>query len=204
VWDIEPALQPFSQWRVSSDGLGVLWTAPPGRYTLRVISVHWAEKRVAQWRLVVTIGDKPPGPEPKPPEPEPRPDQKYQVVILIESGNLDDLPSGQLEIVASRKFRAALQAAGHQLVAIVDRDTPPSDRLRPFFAAASGKSPPLLLRAPLAGGQIEAIPLPANIDDTLQALQKSPGTWAPQVPHSGTAPANPSCPGGTCPLPRRW
>jgi hypothetical protein len=101
-----------------------------------------------------------------------------------------------LEVVASRKFREALVTRGHQLVAIVDKDTPPSAILKPFFAAASGRSLPVLLRAPIGGGTIEVMPLPDSIQATLDALSKAKWT--------ATTGLQQNCPSGTCPLPSRW
>lgn len=118
LWDVEPPLDPQTQWKISSDGLGVLWTAPPGRYTLRAIAVHWNDKRIAQWRLVVVVGEKPPEPKPPEPEPEPKPpgppepQNAWRQWARQKATELVDGPSRQAEAQAvAGAFRAAAAGA---------------------------------------------------------------------------------------------
>lgn len=106
------------------------------------------------------------GPDPLPPPP---PGDKYQIVIVYESNERENLPSGQQVILSSLTFREELKKAGHKLVegGIVDQHIKDAGgkvhaTLAPFFNACKGKKLPRLCLAPLKGGTIVTYPLPAD------------------------------------------
>jgi len=166
------------------DGSALFWTVIPGTYTVNAIAVDWAAKRLTPLMAVVqVVGSEPtppPDPDPNPPgpDPQPPPNQKWQVVIVFESADLDNYPRTQQVMLGSLTFRAALKDKGHKLVAggIVDKDikdaagkTP--EALKPFLGAAGGKTLPQLCIAPVDGGEVKAVPLPlteAAVFDVLE------------------------------------
>jgi len=166
-------LEQGKHWTTSPDGLSIIWTAPPGKHTIQVFVVNWGQKKMDVFKKDVTWGDAEPEPEPEPLPPT----DKYQVVIILETAKLVELTPGQLEIVSSVTARKRIESAGHQIVAVGDPDTPPSQRLKPFWYAAKNQKLPLVLRAPTEGGTIEFRPLPDNTDELLKALATNQG-WS--------------------------
>jgi len=104
---------------------------------------------------------KPPDP-PKPPEPA----GPYQIMIWLETGALEALPSSQSYLQSSLKLRTALKAKGHALVGVYDQDiSGPSglpERLKPWYDAIKSATIPCIALAPMAGGTIKVYPLPQN------------------------------------------
>ena len=112
-----------------------------------------------------------PGPDPDPgPEPDPEPDPTpgpRQLMVIMESSDLDNLPRPQQVILNSQTLRAELAKAGHVLLGVLDKDSTGADGVVPdkykaWYEAAKGKTLPVLMVCPKAGGTIEVVPLPAN------------------------------------------
>lgn len=79
IWEVEPSAG--VDLRTTDNGKAVLWVAPPGRYTLRVVLVDFTRKKLAQDKLAVAIGNPQPGPGPTP---EPGPIGKLTWVLVVE------------------------------------------------------------------------------------------------------------------------
>lgn len=187
LWMVE-GLEEGKHWMTSPDGLSIIWTAPPGKHRLSVFLVNWEQKKMASYNMEVNwIGKDPepdpPGPNPPPPPPPP-PNRKYQFAIILETGKLEELTPGQLEIVAGMEARKKINQSGHTLLAIGDIDTPPNERLRPYWNVARGKELPIVVRAPATGGVLEHIPLPDSVDELIGVLN--------------TEYTSGSCPNGSC------
>lgn len=139
-----------------------------------------------------------PGPEPTPdpqpePKPEPQPVKHWQVAFFVESNDLDNLSADQKAMLASLQARKDLEAKGHRLLGVLDPDaaaTATDPALRPWLEAAKGKAPCLAI-APLEGGTIRILPLPASAAELWKLLENPP---APKQPTSQP----PSCFGGRC------
>ena len=177
VWEIKP--ETGVDMRQAQDGKSITWVAPPGKYQISAIIVKidfeqksWTIQKAS--KEVVIAGPNPP--LPPDPDPQPEPGAKYQVALLIESGDLDNLPRAQQAILASLKLRDELARRGHHLVGILERDqakdAPPG--LAPFYEAASGKPLPRIEIAPVAGGTITDYPLPADEASLWKILGESP------------------------------
>lgn len=113
---------------------------------------------------------------PVPPPPPPPPDRKWNIVIVYESGHLDNMLRGQLEIIASLVFRDRLEEAGHCLlsggIVDVDRigDVPPT--LVPYLESCEDDPMPRICIAPLEGGGVVMdFPLPETADGVFDLLQ---------------------------------
>jgi hypothetical protein len=94
----------------------------------------------------------------------PPPDTKWQVMIVTETSQLDNLPKGQQALISGLVFRDALKAKGHKWLPSPDQDAlkVAPERWKPWIEAAEGKPRPTLLLAPVTGGDIRAFPLPAD------------------------------------------
>lgn len=122
------------------------------------------------YQHVVTIGGSAPNPpQPPTPDPTPAPGAKQQVLFLYRSADLDNLPGPQQTMLASLKLRKQLAEAGHKFVGCFDAEAVPA-ALAPWATAAAGKPLPLLLTAPLAGGDIRVVPLPASTTELADIL----------------------------------
>lgn len=167
IWSIEPEAK--VDWRTSADGKVYTFVAPPGTYTLRLVAADFTAKKLGQDKKVVVIGEAPLPPSPDPPEPpKPVPGTKYQLMFVVETATLDNLPDGQTNVLAGLKFRKQVFDKGHTILGFYDpspevRKTAPKEFV-PWFEAADGKVPCILM-APLEGGPIVAKPMPANEDE---------------------------------------
>jgi hypothetical protein len=151
----------------------------PGQYMLAVATKDTDGKLVTA-KVVLNVGGEPqPDPDPTPdPDPNPPPPPgKWQVVIVYESNDLDNLPPGQQSIIKSLEFRERLTKAGHKLVpgGVWDRNAPNRKgtvpkSLAPYLAACKGETLPRLCISPAGGGKIRTFALPANIDAALTLL----------------------------------
>ncbi len=92
------------------------------------------------------------------------PPTKWQVMIVTETANLDNLPRAQQAMISGLVFRQALEAKGHKWLRTADKDAASTapEALKPWFEAASGKPLPCLLLAPVIGGDIKGYPLPVD------------------------------------------
>jgi len=152
----------------------------PGIY--RITLAVAADNRAAIAQVILHNGT-PPDPDDEDPDDEdpvdpPKPDAKWQVVIVYESNDLDNMPAGQVAVIKGLAFREKLAAAGHtilhggitdQHVTNAEGETPAA--LSPFLAACKGKPLPRICVSPIAGGPVQTFALPANEADTLALLQ---------------------------------
>ena len=155
--------------KTAPGGVSIAFTGPPGKYTIMLV-VLLEEGGLDQGHATITIGEEEPGPDP------PTPGQKWQVVIVHESHDLDNLPRGQQVLLASLKFRERLKAVGHRLIAIVDKDTLDAhsrvpEELAAYLSAASGRPLPQICISPMTGGKVRCFPLPADGDAVLKLLE---------------------------------
>lgn len=133
----------------------------PGKFLLAVTYVANG-KAIYVEREVEAAQENPP--LPPGPDPQPEPGEKWQVVFLVRSSQLDNLPRGQQALLASLKLREQLASKGHRFVAVLDLDQsePVPEALAPFRRAAEGKALPRVAVAPLEGGTIRDYPLSQN------------------------------------------
>ena len=129
-------------------------------------------------------GPNPPDP-PDPPDPPP-PDQKWQVVIVYEMNDLDNLPGSQQAIISGLVFRKALADAGHALVpgGIVDQHIKDKDGKVPtplvaYLEACEGDPLPRICIAPFSGGDVRDYPLPITEAGVLELLEDPPAVRCP-------------------------
>lgn len=126
IWEIEG---PHSaDMRTSENGMVVTWVAPPGKYTVRCVLVHFEQKRLAQEKLNVTIGDPSPNPPPPPPPPPP-PEPGKRWVILIEESSERTTELASVLADQNNLWRNYLKSSGHRFRAW-DKDVVPADGRR--------------------------------------------------------------------------
>lgn len=121
------------------------------------------------------------GPFPDPPLPPPPPNRKWQIVIVHESNDKDNLPRSQQVLLSSIVFRKTLAAAGHHLIegGIVDHDIRGAGGevpkvLAPFFRSCEGKPLPRICIVPLTGGAVKSYPLPLTGSGVFGLLENPP------------------------------
>jgi len=151
----------------------VFASGKPGVYTFVLATASGDYPCIYQH--VVTIGGSAPNPpQPPTPDPTPAPGAKRQVMFLYRSSDLDNLSPAQQTLLASLKLRKSLAEAGHQFVGCFDAEVVPA-ALAPWATAAAGKPLPLLLTAPIAGGDIRVVPLPASTTELAEILGLAKG-----------------------------
>lgn len=168
----------FEQWWATGpNNASIVWCGPPGTYrVMLVVLLRSGALDQGHATVVVTGGATPDPPAPGPDPPAP---QRWQVVIVYESGRREELPRGQQVLLSSLTFREALAEAGHRLVAggIVDQHIKDSrgrvpEALAPYFAAVSAdESLPRLCIAPMSGGAVIDFPLPETEAGVLELLR---------------------------------
>jgi len=184
VWFPSPQLQTDS--RYIKEGVSLFWSDKPGKFQINVMVVDCSKNKFIPLSETIAVGSDPgpdpipPGPDPPDPDP-PDPNQKWQVVIVFESADLDNYPRSQQVMLGSLTFRDALAAKGHKLVVggivdkdIKDRDGKMPEALKPFLGAAAGKTLPQLCIAPIEGGEVKVVPLPlteAAVFEVLEAVR---------------------------------
>jgi hypothetical protein len=145
-----------------------------GEYLLAVVVNDKAGEQAIYAEKVIVVGGGP-GPQPDPdPQPDPKPIGKYSVVIVEERGDRYKLPASQIAVLASSLLRGQVEALGHRLIGIIDKDAkakggvvPPA--IEPFLTAATGKPLPCVVMRDEAG-KITTAPLPANADAFFRLL----------------------------------
>lgn len=121
IWEIEG---PYTaDMRTSQNGMVVTWVAPPGRYTVRCVLVHFELKKLAQEKLVVTIGVPEPDPNPIPPPP-PVPGKRW--VIIIEESSQRSPQFASVLVDAQNVWRPYVESKGHKF-RLWDKDFVPPD-----------------------------------------------------------------------------
>lgn len=147
----------------------VVWFSAPkaGLYVVTLLDITSATSGVAKSKGI-HVGE---GTGPNPPNP-PTPGGKQQVVVVLESADLDSLPRGQREIVSGLAFRKELTAAGHVFKGVVDvsETLPSNSKLLPFVQACSGLGLPCLAIAPIDGGDVTPMELPLTPADVFKIL----------------------------------
>jgi hypothetical protein len=156
----------MEEWKpILGNKSSVVFTGPPGRYTIMLV-VALPDGKLNQGYAVVTIV---PDDDPEPPDPPdpPPPDQKWQVAFFFDTDKLDDYTDDQLVLLSGLRFRQALVDAGNIFVGSfnvdsLDKGKKPAANLEPWFASVRGKSMPRVALAPHDGGTIRHFPLPEN------------------------------------------
>lgn len=151
-------------------GHGIFWSDKVGKFSISAVVVDWEARTLTPLTYTITVGTSPdpdPGPDPDPdPEPDPQPGRRWQIMFFQESGDLDDLPRGQVELLSSLSLREELAAAGHYVLGVSDKDACSTGtcpvKLRPFWSAVTGDPMPRVALAPIGGGSVKDYPLPAD------------------------------------------
>jgi hypothetical protein len=123
IWEIEGPHA--ADMRPSENGMKVTWVAPPGKYTVRCVLVHFEKKKLSQEKLEVVIGTPEPEPDPNPiPPPPPVPGKRWIILIEETSERTPQLASVLTD--ARNVWRPYLKTQGHYFRAW-DRDNVPPD-----------------------------------------------------------------------------
>jgi len=177
VFNLHPLLYTNPQHIVPMHGLFL--TTTPGTYqitaTALIVEIDW-EKKTHRTTLIplsyeVTVEGEAPHPDPPPPV-----DTKWQVAIFHQSDTRDTMDADQLEVCTGPLFRQELAAKGHGFVGLFDPDERDSkdgipERVRRFFDAADGHELPVMVMAPMNGGDFRVVPLPANKTEAFKILE---------------------------------
>jgi hypothetical protein len=151
-----------------------------GSFSLCVGSYHDDETHLEQYVINTGTPDDvtPPDPDDEDDDPPLPPQDKWQVVIVYESNDLDNMPSKQRLMITGLAFREKVAAAGHFIVKggitdqhIIDASGKAPSSLAPFLAACKGKPLPRICIAPITSGTIQTFPLPADETATLNLLK---------------------------------
>ena len=169
----------------------VIRFTPPaaGEYRL-LIDWNYGQDQLAE--ALFTAGPPvpplPPDPPIPPDPPTPDPGAKFQVMLIHEANDLDNLPQGQVDVLSGRVFRAKLAAAGHTFLGsyhvgslvttrtrCIDGEcettTTPIPGMAVWFESVRGDPLPRICLAPLAGGEVRDFPLPADSAATIKFLE---------------------------------
>jgi len=163
-WLVSADVNTDGLWQVFEDGRYLAFASPiPGKYRIVLSVAVEGQSNVVE----LTFQNGEPGPPPDPP-PFP-PGQKWQVVIVYESAQLDNYSPEQQSIIKSLTFREQVTAAGHKILSggIIDQGAPsrtgePPKSLAPYLAAAKSKSLPRLCISAMTGGTVQTFPLMAD------------------------------------------
>ena len=152
-------------------GKTILWEGDAGDYAVIYLPPGDAQPVVQRVTLGGTVTP------PIPPDPPPV-NAKWQVLFFVESADLDSLTLPQLEMVSGLLFRQELNKAGHKFLGTFDKDRSSGQtvvsqdgtcltvqresKYDVWWKAITGKAVPLVAIAPIAGGDIQTFPLPAN------------------------------------------
>jgi hypothetical protein len=146
------------------------------------IVVDWNHGQDQLAEIIVQVGGEPGPNPPVPPIPPvpPNPTAKWQVAFFFQSETLDNLPSGQRDMISGRVFRDSLTAKGDAYLGGFDVDTMaktirrcdgtkcytvyavPAD-LVAFWDAVKGDPLPRIAIAPLDGGDVRDFPMPMDV-----------------------------------------
>jgi len=123
IWEIEGPHA--ADMRTGENGMKVTWVAPPGKYIVRCVLVHFENKRLSQEKLEVVIGTPEPEPDPNPiPPPPPEPGKRW--VIVIEESSERTPQFASVVVDARNVWRGYVKSSGHQF-RLWDKDVVPAD-----------------------------------------------------------------------------
>jgi hypothetical protein len=167
-----------------------LWAAP-GKYTVEATGT-WRlyqqiiDKNDKEWQVIsdeddyefaasfeVTGGAAPdplpfpPGPKP----PSPQPGGPYQLLLLYDAGQLDNLPPSQRFLLTSLVATKKLEALGHRVLGVFAVQEPPTgSKYKAYFDAAKGDALPRIAIARLSGGKVTDFTLPETYEELAKLL----------------------------------
>lgn len=167
--------------------------AKPGKYTIEA-SGSWRlyqeieAKDGKLWKVIAdeddyeytksfTVGPEVPVPDPFPPDPKPPlppvPGGPYQILLIYDTEQLDNLPADQRAILTSLVYRQKLVSAGHRVLGVFAAQTinpANASKFKVFFDSVKDDPLPRLAIARLDGGKVADFPLPANMADLEKLL----------------------------------
>ena len=158
---------------IISDGKAIVWQGPAGEYAVVFFGSDSSEPVVQKVVLGGGVPDPfPPGP--KPPEPKPPvPGGPYQILLLYDTEQLDNLPPEQRDLLTSLVYRQKLVAAGHRVLGVFAAQTinpANASKFKVFFDAVKDDPLPRIAIARLEGGKVADFALPANMADLEKLL----------------------------------
>jgi hypothetical protein len=174
IWDVSPEADADV---LEVDG-GLIFTAPPGTYAVKLRAVKGRSVQTA--RHTVVVGDPappPPGPGPAPPNPPgptPPPAPTSPVAYLVVVEETAEAVGTRGAFFADAALAARMKARGIKW-RVIDKDVvgpdgkPPADVAR-FLALAAGKPYPSLFTVDAAGKLIGQQPMPRTPADLLTLL----------------------------------
>lgn len=150
-------------------GKAIWWVGDAGEYAVIFFPPGDGQPVVSK----VTLG----GVAPKPPDPidPPTPGGPYQIVLLYDPDQLDNLTADQRAILNSQAFRQQLKQDGHLLLGVLPSNAKPAEgsKFRAFYnVAGRDPMPRLAVASKTEGGPIKSLPLPATVEE-LTALLKT-------------------------------
>ena len=157
---------------VIDGGKAVVWQGDAGVYGVMYFPPGDANPVIK--RVVLGKGATPgPGPGPNPPPPPP-PGGPYQVVMVYDEQQLDNLPVAQRDLLTSMVAQGKIAQAGHVIQGVFAAQSiqNQSGKLAPFFKEVLGKQMPRLAVAPISGGAVREYPLPASLAELEALLSK--------------------------------
>ena len=110
---------------------------------------------------------------PVPPIPPPVPGGPYQILLLYDQDQLDNLPADQRALLTSLVYRQQLTAKGHRVLGVFAAQTinpANASRFKAYFDAVKDDPLPRIAIAKLDGGKVADFPLPANMADLKKLL----------------------------------
>lgn len=115
-----------------------------------------------------------PGPDPPDPPDPPTPGGPYQIMLMFDGDQLDNLPREQRDLLTSLSLRQRLVASGHVLLEVLEAgglggSVPPA--YQPWVNAVKGDPMPRVALAPKDGGTIKDYALPENETDLMKLLE---------------------------------
>jgi len=166
-----------------------IWAAP-GKHTLKAAGIWVLTEPVVigdktiqalvdfgqfSYERTFTVGPEVPVPPPFPPVPPvpPVPGGPYQILLLYDQDQLDNLPSNQRDLLTSLVYRQKLTTAGHRVLGVFAAQTinlGSASKFKAFFDAVKDDPLPRIAITKLGGGKVADFPLPANMADLEKLL----------------------------------
>jgi hypothetical protein len=115
-----------------------------------------------------------PFPPPVPPVPPlPKPGGPYQILLLYDQDQLDNLSADQRALLTSLVYRQKLTSVGHRVLGVFAAQSiskPEASKFKAFFTAVKDDPLPRIAIAKLDGGKVADFPLPTNMVDLEKLL----------------------------------